>query len=45
MSAYHPRLIDPLDALAFSVYSDPGVYAILVGSGLSSAAGILSGYA
>lgn len=35
---------DPLTRLAFSVYGSPGVYALLVGSGLSRAAGIPTGW-
>ncbi|MCY4012138.1 MAG: SIR2 family protein [Gammaproteobacteria bacterium] len=35
---------DPSAMLAFSVYGSPGVYALLVGSGLSSAAGIPTGW-
>ncbi len=31
-------------SLAFSVHSGPGTYAILLGSGVSSAAGILTGW-
>lgn len=36
--------IDPLDTLAFTLYSNQGVYAVLVGSGLSTSAGIMTGY-
>jgi hypothetical protein len=32
--------VDPRDALATSLHASPGVYAILVGSGMSTAAGI-----
>lgn len=35
--------VDPRDALATSMFSAPGVYAVLVGSGMSSAAGVLTG--
>ncbi len=35
--------VDPRDALATSMFGAPGVYAILVGSGMSSAAGVLTG--
>ena len=35
---------DVLTRLAFSIYGNPGVYAILVGSGLSRAAGIPTGW-
>ena len=33
----------PEVSLAFSVHSGPGTYAILLGSGVSSAAGVLTG--
>jgi hypothetical protein len=36
--------LDPMVALATSVHASPGVYALLVGSGVSSAAGILTGW-
>lgn len=35
---------DPITQLAFSVYENKGVYALLVGSGLSRAAGIPTGW-
>ncbi len=35
--------VEPRDALATSMFAAPGVYAVLVGSGLSSAAGVLTG--
>lgn len=35
---------DPLTQLAFSVYENPGVYALLLGSGLSRAADIPTGW-
>ena len=35
--------VDPRDALATSMYAAPGVYALLVGSGMSTAGGILTG--
>ena len=38
------NVIEPLTSLAFSVYSSPGVYAVLVGSGLSRAASIPTGW-
>lgn len=38
------RLIDPLVSLVFSVYSNKGVYALLLGSGISRAAGIPTGW-
>lgn len=37
-------MIDPVHSLAFSVQANPGVYAILIGSGLSRAAGIPTGW-
>jgi hypothetical protein len=37
-------MIDPLVSLAFSVYSNKGVYALLLGSGISRAAGIPTGW-
>lgn len=37
-------MIDPLTSLAFSVYSGEGVYALLLGSGLSRAAQIPTGW-
>lgn len=37
-------MIEPLTSLAFSVYSGKGVYALLLGSGLSSAAQIPTGW-
>jgi hypothetical protein len=36
--------VDPLTSLAFSMYSSPGVFAFLLGSGLSRSAGIPTGY-
>lgn len=36
--------LPPFDALALSLHHSPGVHAILVGSGLSRAAGILTGW-
>lgn len=35
---------DPLTQLAFSVYENPGVFALLLGSGLSRAADIPTGW-
>ena len=35
---------DPLTTLAFSIYSSPGVYALLIGSGVSRAADIMTGW-
>jgi hypothetical protein len=40
-----PVALDPLTALAFALHSAPGTYALLLGSGLSSAAGIPTGWA
>ncbi len=37
--------LDPLTALAFAVRSSPGTYALLIGSGVSTAAGIPTGWA
>ena len=34
----------PESSLAFSVHSGPGTYAILLGSGVSSAAGVFTGW-
>lgn len=36
--------INPLHALAFAIQSNPGVYALLIGSGVSRSAGILTGW-
>jgi hypothetical protein len=41
--AYNP-FVDPTLPLAFSVRSGPGVYAVLLGSGVSRAAGIPTGW-
>ena len=37
-------VIDPLISLAFSTYSNRGAYALLVGSGVSRAAGVPTGW-
>ncbi len=37
-------LIDPLLSLAISLHSNPGIYALLLGSGVSSVAGIPTGW-
>ncbi len=37
-------MIDPLHSLAFSIQANPGVYAVLVGSGISRAAQIPTGW-
>ncbi|SFK79327.1 hypothetical protein [Methylocapsa palsarum] len=36
--------LDPFDALALSLHHNPGVFALLVGSGLSRAADIPTGW-
>jgi hypothetical protein len=38
------EMIDPMVSLAFAVYSNRGVYALLLGSGVSRAAGIPTGW-
>jgi hypothetical protein len=37
-------VIDPITSLAFSVHANPGAYAVLLGSGVSSSAGIPTGW-
>jgi hypothetical protein len=37
-------MIDPILSLVFSIYHNPGVYALLLGSGISRAAGIPTGW-
>jgi hypothetical protein len=37
-------MIEPLVSLAFSIHSNPGVYALLLGSGVSRSAGIPTGW-
>lgn len=37
-------VLDPMVALATSVHASPGVYALLLGSGVSTGAGILTGW-
>lgn len=37
-------MIDPIVSLAFAMNSSPGVYAVLLGSGVSSAAGVPTGW-
>ena len=37
-------MIDPLVSLAMSVHANPGVYAVLVGSGVSRSAGVPTGW-
>ena len=37
-------MIDPIQSLAFSIQANPGVYAVLVGSGVSRAANVLTGW-
>src|SRR2546421_3436230 len=36
--------VDPRVALATSIHAGPGIYAVLVGSGMSSAAGVRTGW-
>ena len=38
------ELNDLIIQMSFSIYSNPGVYAVLLGSGISRSAGILTGY-
>ena len=38
------KMLDPIHSLAFSMQANRGVYAVLLGSGLSSAAGIPTGW-
>ena len=35
------NMIEPIHSLAFSIQSNPGVYAVLIGSGVSRAAGVI----
>ena len=37
-------MIDPIQSLAFSIQTNPGVYALLLGSGVSRSAGIPTGW-
>lgn len=37
-------MIDPILSLSFSIHSNPGVYALLLGSGISRSAGIPTGW-
>ena len=37
-------MIDPVNSLAFSIHSSPGIYALLIGSGVSTGAGIPTGW-
>jgi hypothetical protein len=37
-------MLDPINALAFSLHANKGVYAVLLGSGISRAAGIPTGW-
>ena len=37
-------MIDPIDSLAFSIQANPGVYAVLLGSGVSRAAQVPTGW-
>ena len=36
-------MVDPIDSLSFSIQANPGVYALLLGSGISEPAGIPTG--
>ena len=38
------EISDPLISAAFSMHSNPGLYALLLGSGISRPAGILTGW-
>ena len=38
------NMIEPIHSLSFSIQSNPGVYAVLIGSGVSRAAGIPTGW-
>ena len=40
----HTNVIGPLHSLAFSIQSNRGVYAVLIGSGVSKTAGIPTGW-
>ena len=44
MRELHISMIDPIHSLAFSMHSNPGVYALLIGSGVSRSAQILTGW-
>ena len=37
-------MVDPIDSLSFSIQANPGVYALLLGSGISRPAGIPTGW-
>ena len=37
-------MLDPIESLAFSIYHNPGVYALLLGSGTSRSAGVPTGW-
>ena len=37
-------MLDPIISLAFSVHSNKGIYALLLGSGVSRAAGVPTGW-
>jgi hypothetical protein len=39
-----PELVDPMVQLAFTLYQAPGTYALLLGSGVSTGAGIPTGW-
>src|SRR5882672_3478248 len=42
--ARHKKMIDPIVSLSFSLYSNSGVYALLLGSGVSRSASIPTGW-
>lgn len=44
MTTLQPRTFDPRISLAMSMHSQPGVYALLIGSGTSTGAGMLTGW-
>lgn len=44
MTTPQPRALDPQISLAMSMQSQPGVYALLIGSGTSTGAGVLTGW-
>jgi len=43
-AVYACAVIDPLITLAFSLHANPGAYALLLGSGVSRAAGVPTGW-
>ena len=44
MDTSTPNVIDPILRVAFAIHSSPGVYALLLGSGVSRGAGIPTGW-